>query len=138
MLYWFMKVAITSLAVFFGLVLVQPPALAHHSFFAVFDSSKPVTLKGVITKVEWLNPHIYFYVDVKDSRGNTVNWAVQIAGPQSLARRGWTKNTLRTQEHITVMGYRARGDANVAAAREVVLSDGRKFYTGCANDGGPE
>jgi hypothetical protein len=126
-----------GLVVFLGLLLVRTPMLAHHSFATSFDVNKPVTLTGVITKVDWTNPHIYFYVDVKDNGGKTVNWVVQIAGPQSLLRRGWTRNTLHIRDHITFTGFRARGDAYVAVAREVVLPDGRKLLTGCTYDGGP-
>lgn len=132
-----MKKAFRGLAALLSLLLVQNPMLAHHSFTASFDVSKPVTLTGVITKVDWSNPHIYFYLDVKDNGGKTVNWVVQIAGPQSLLRRGWTRNTLHIRDLVTFTGFRARGDADVAAAREVVLPDGRKLFTGCTYDGGP-
>src|ERR1700683_1500058 len=109
-----MKKALYGFAVCVGLLLVRNPMLAHHSFSAVFDVSKPVTLTGIITKVEWGNPHVDFYADVKDSRGTMVNWAFQIASPQALGKRGWTRDTLRVRDRITVMGYRARGDAAVA------------------------
>jgi hypothetical protein len=134
----FMVRAFPGLVAYLGLLMVPAPTLAHHSFAAVFDLNKPLTLTGVITKVDWSNPHIYFYVDVKDNRGKVVNWAFQIAGPQSLLRRGWTKDTLRLRDRVTVTGYRARGDAHVAAAREVVFPDGRRLLTGCAYDGGPQ
>jgi hypothetical protein len=128
----------SGLVVCLGLLLVRIPMLAHHSFSAVFDVSKPVTLSGVITKVEWSNPHVYFYADVKGTGGKIVNWTFQMASPQSLVKRGWTRDTLRVRDHIAVMGYQARGDALVASAREVVLMDGRKLITGCTYDGGPQ
>jgi hypothetical protein len=130
--------AFSGLAACIGLLMVPVPTLAHHSFAAVFDVNKPVTLTGVITKVDWSNPHVYFYVDVKDGQGLVVNWAFQIAGPESLRIRGWTRDTLRLRDRVTVTGYGARGDAHVAAAREVVFPDGRRLLTGCAYDGGPQ
>lgn len=127
-----------GLAACVGVFLVRIPMPAHHSFAAEFDVAKPVTLTGVITKVDWSNPHVYFYVDVKDSRGRVVNWAIQIAGPESIRRRGWTRDTLQLRDRVTITGYAARGDAPVAAAREVVFPDGRKLFTGCTYDGGPQ
>jgi hypothetical protein len=111
MCFWSVKNVLPTSAALLGLLLVRTPMLAHHSFAAAFDVRKPITFTGVITKIDWSNPHIYFYIDAKDNGGNTVNWVVQIAGPQSLFRRGWTRNTLRVHDRITVTGYRARGDA---------------------------
>jgi hypothetical protein len=132
-----MKKTILSLAACLGLLLARTPLLAHHSFSAIFDVSKPVTLAGVITKVEWSNPHVYFYADVKDDHGKIVNWTFQIGSPQTLLGRGWTRETLRVHDRIAVTGFRARGDALVVSARDVVLTDGRKLFTGCTYDGGP-
>ena len=109
---------------------------AHHSFAVEFDVKKQVTLKGVVTKIEWSNPHTYFYVDVNDGR-NVVNWAFETAGPNTLSRQGWDRRSLKVGDRVTVTGYRARDGANVASAREVVLSDGRKVFAGSAADGGP-
>ena len=120
-----------------GLILGVVPALAHHSFSAVFDQTHPVTLKGVVTKIEWTNPHTYFYIDVSDGGGGTVNWACETAGPNSLSRRGWSRNFLKVGDHVTVVGYRAKGGSSVASARTVVLADGREVFAGMAEDGGP-
>src|ERR1700678_746832 len=102
-----MKKTFSGLVACLGLLLVRTPMLAHHSFSAVFDVSKPVTLSGVITKVEWSNPHVYFYADVKGTGGKIVNWTFQMASPQSLLKRGWTRDTLRVRDHIAVIGYQA-------------------------------
>jgi len=112
-------------------------AMAHHSFSIEFDAAKPVTFQGVVTKVEWMSPHVYFYLDVKDASGKLVNWIFESAGPTVLERRGWNRNTLKIGDYITVVGYRAKDEVNVASARQVVLPDGRKIIVASPNDGGP-
>jgi hypothetical protein len=122
-----------------GLTLLQaPPLSAHHSFAAEFDAKQRITVKGVVTKVEWTNPHTYFYVDVKGERGAVVNWAFETAGPNTLARQGWSRQSLKAGDQVTVTGYRARDGLLIASAREVVLSDGRKVFVGSTVDGGPQ
>jgi Family of unknown function (DUF6152) len=107
---------------------------AHHSVGAEFDLSQRITLQGRVTKIEWMNPHVFLYVDVKE-HGKTANWACETAGPNTLARQGWSREALRIGDRITVVGYRARDGAYVASAREVVLADGRKMYVGSPYDG---
>jgi Family of unknown function (DUF6152) len=114
------------------------PIFAHHSFSLEFDATKQVTFKGVVTKVEWMSPHIYFYLDVKEGPTQVVNWVFESAGPNTLVRRGWNRNSLKIGDRITVVGYRAKDDVNVASAREVVLADGRKVIAASPNDGGPQ
>jgi hypothetical protein len=114
------------------------PLLAHHSFSLEFDATRQITCKGVVTKVEWMNPHIYFYLKVKKAPGQEVNWIFESAGPNTLVRRGWNRNTLKIGDRITVIGYRAKDDVNVASAREVVLADGRTVIAAPPNDGGPK
>ncbi len=121
-----------------ALLAAVGPLLAHHSFSLEFDATKQVTFQGVVTKVEWMSPHIYFYLDVKEGRSKVVNWIFESAGPNALARRGWNRNTLKTGDRITVVGYRAKDDVHVASAREVVLADGRKMIAASPNDGGPQ
>jgi hypothetical protein len=124
-------------AVYVGLAALAHPLCAHHSFSAEFDIKQPTTFEGVVTKVEWTNPHVYFYADVKGKDGQTVNWAFETAGPNLLMRLGWDRNSLRIGDHVTVVGYPALDGAKVASARSVVLSGGRKMFAGSASDGGP-
>ncbi len=118
--------------------LIAPWSLtyAHHSVAAEFDLNQRVTLSGLVTKIEWMNPHVYVYVDVK-AGGKTANWACETAGPNTLARQGWSQRSLKIGDRVTVIGFRARDGSHVASAREVVLSDGRKVFVGSPNDGAP-
>jgi len=133
-----MKCRILSvLAVSGALMIPGIPLLAHHSFAAEYDSNKPVSLTGAVTKVEWTNPHVRFYIDVKDASGATNNWEFELGSPNGLMRKGWTRNSLKEGDKISVEGYLAKDGAHLANARTVALADGRKVFAGAADDGGP-
>jgi hypothetical protein len=118
------------LAGFFGLLL-SGPAFAHHSFGAEYDDSKPVTITGVVTKLDWENPHIHFYVDVKDKSGNVVNWKFEGFPPNMLIRQGWRRDvTMKPGDTVTVFGWRARDGSNFAHSREITWPDGKKMTSG--------
>jgi len=112
--------------------------LAHHSFAAEFDASKALRLTGTLTKVEWTNPHIYFYLDVKDDNGNPVRWTCESGAPGALSRRGFKRGDLKLGDTIVVDGYRAKNGANLIDARRVTLADGRIVSGASAGDGGPQ
>jgi hypothetical protein len=113
-------------------------ALAHHSFAAEFDASKAVRVTGTLTKVEWTNPHIYFYLDAKDEAGNVVKWTCESGAPGALSRRGFKRGDLKLGDTIVVDGYRAKNGSNMMDARRVTLADGRIVSGASAGDGGPQ
>jgi len=120
------------------LLLATAPIFGHHSVSAEFDVNRQSTYAGVVTKVEWSNPHIYFYVDVKDGGQKVTNWAFEGAGPNTLARLGWLRDSLKVGDRVTVVAYPARDGAYVGSAREVRLSNGRKVLAGMPPDQSPK
>ena len=125
------------MTVIFGLLCAVAPALAHHSFAAEYDRSKPVKFTGTVTKMEWMNPHIYYYVDVKEQTGKVTSYAVEGGTPNSLRRQGWGKDSLKTGDTVTVEGFMAKNGSNHVNGRSVTLPDGKKVFGGSADDGGP-
>jgi hypothetical protein len=112
-------------------------AYAHHSFAAEFDGGRSLRLTGTITRIEWSNPHSYFFIDVKDEKGNVANWGCEGAGPGVLTRRGWKKGDVKLGDTLIVDGYPAKDGSHLIDARRVTLPDGRTVSGGSAGDGGP-
>jgi hypothetical protein len=118
-------------------LLASLPALAHHSFAAEFDSAKRVTVKGVVTRIDWMNPHIWMYVDVKDETGAVSHWQCEGAPPNTLTRQGWSKTSLKPGDDVTIEGFRAKDGSNTCNSRSVKLPDGRSVFAGSPDDNGP-
>ena len=121
-------------AIAFSLLWVGNPVLAHHSESAQFDVSKPVKVTGMISKVEWMNPHIWFYVDVKDESGKVTTWGFSGGPPGMLLRRGITKDVLKVGDVIKVEGFRAKDGSNNGSGGNVTFADGRRVFAGSAED----
>jgi hypothetical protein len=120
-----------------GLVAAALPVLAHHSFAAEFDVSQPVQIRGVVTKVDWSNPHAYFYVEVSDGTGPAVTWICQTGSPHALRLRGWLPDSVKVGDSLTVDGYRARDGSTLANVWTAVFADGRKLLAGSSRDVSP-
>ena len=119
-------------------VLACPAILsAHHSFAAEYDGNKSVTLKGKVTKVEWVNPHSWVYIDVTDANGKVTNWSCETAPPNMLYRQGWRRDSLKEGDEVTIDGFLAKDGSATMTARSVTMSGGRKMFVGSNNDGAP-
>jgi hypothetical protein len=132
-----MRVKMAVLVAGAGMLIGAMPVLAHHSFAAEYDSSKPVKVEGTVTKVEWMNPHARFYVDVKDDQGKVTNWEFELGSPNGLMRQGWTRNSMKIGDQVGVEGYLAKDGSKLGNARTVKTADGKRLFAGSATDGGP-
>jgi len=129
-----LSVAALSVSLLFGATVAQ----AHHSFSGEFDADKPLKLRGLITKVEWINPHTWIHMDVKGTSGQVTKWEIELGTPNTLFRRGVTKNSLAIGTEILVDGYRSRDGANRANGSKVTLTDGRQILLGSPGDDAPK
>jgi hypothetical protein len=120
-------ISVLSAAVLLAAAL---PAAAHHSFAAEYDASKPVNLHGSVTRIEWTNPHARFYIDVKEADGSVTHWNLELASPNVLVRQGWTRNSLKIGDEITVSGSMAKDGSKMANARNVTLASGKRVFAG--------
>jgi hypothetical protein len=121
-----------------GALLLSAAAVsAHHSFAAEFDANKPIQLRGTVARVEWINPHTWIHIDVKEADGTTVRWMIEGGTPNTLLRRGLTKASLPEGTEIVVDGYRAKNGSNRANGRDVTFPDGRKLFVGSSGTGAP-
>jgi len=105
-----------------SLSLIAASGTAHHSFVAIFDAEKPITLTGTVTKVEWRNPHAWFYIDVKDDSDSVTNWGLELSSPNLLIRKGWSRSAMQVGDVVTVEGFHARDGSNIGNARMVTLN----------------
>ena len=119
-----------------GLILSPSAVSAHHSFAAEYDANKPVTLRGKVTKVDWINPHSWVHVDVTDESGKVTNWSCETAPPNMLYRQGWRRDSLKEGDEVTIEGFVAKDGSATMTARSV-LANGRKMFAGSATDGAP-
>jgi hypothetical protein len=133
-----MRTRLASVMIGFGLLLAATPMWAHHAFAAEFDSEKPVKLRGTVTKMEWINPHAWIHVDVKDSDGKVVNWMIECGSPNTLFRRGLNKNSIATGTEIVIEGYQAKDGSYRANGRDIAFPDGKKLFLGSQGTGAPD
>ena len=133
-----MKITTTNVLAAALLAAFALPSLAHHSFSAEFDESKPITLKGKVTKMEWINPHSWIHLQVKNPDGTVTEWMIEGGTPNTLVRRGFTRDSLKQGTEIQVEGFRAKNGANRANGRDLILPDGRRLFMGSSGTGAPK
>jgi hypothetical protein len=128
-----MKFRSSSVCAVIILIVASAPIAAHHSFSAQYDRGKPITLKGPVTKVEWINPHGRLYIDVTDASGKVVNWEIELGAPAILSRNGWKRSAVPVGGEVTVTGYLAKDGSNLANASTVTLADGKRVFAGSSS-----
>lgn len=133
-----MRRHVVALIAVAGFLTISVQIFGHHAFSAEFDANKPVKLRGNVTKMDWINPHAWLYLDVKGTDGSTVNWMIELGPPNALLKRGWTKQSVPPGIEVIVDGYQAKDGALRANGRDVTLPDGRKMFAGSSNTGAPD
>ena len=129
-----LTVAVASLA---GLLMTAVPVVAHHSFAAEYDAAKPIKLTGTVTKIEWTNPHCFFYIDVKTESGKVESWALELGNPNALLRNGWTPKSVKIGDEVAVEGTRAKDGTLLGNARSMTLtSTGQRLFAGSSQAAG--
>lgn len=131
-----MKLSVVMASV--GLLLATVPAVAHHSFAAEFDSTKPIKFQGVLTRVEWINPHAWMHLDVKKPDGTVESWMIEMGAPNALFRRGVTKNSLVLGTVIAISGFQAKDGDTRGNGRDITFADGKKLFVGSSGTGAPD
>lgn len=131
------SLTVVLLAGLLAAAAAAPRLAAHHAFTAEFDGTKPVQIKGVVTRMDWVNPHSWIYVDVPRPDGGVEQWEVEAGAPNAMFRRGWNKNSIPVGTEIVVDGYRAKNGKNIANGRNVTFADGRKMFVGSSGTGAP-
>ena len=126
-----MKLVVPTMALFLA------PVFAHHSFEAEYDDKKPVSLKGEVYKLDWTNPHIWIWIDVKGDNGKVARWSCEGGNPNSLRRSGWKRDTLKAGDQITIDGFAAKDGTNTCNGRSVKFADGKRLFAGSSGDGAP-
>ncbi|HEY7336626.1 MAG TPA: DUF6152 family protein [Bryobacteraceae bacterium] len=124
-----------EIAALIGLIGGAAPVFAHHAFAAEFDVNQPVEVRGTVTKVDWVNPHAWIYVDVKDADGKTVNWHFELGAPNALFRLGWKKDAIPSGTQVKISGFRAKNGENVGNGRSIILPDGKELFSGGSGPG---
>lgn len=132
-----MKVLVAIASAAFWLAPAAAPGLAHHSFAAEFDANLPVSFTGVVTRVDWRNPHIWIYIDATDAAGRLTQWEVEGGAPNALFRSGWRPDSVKPGDRVTVEGSRARRKENSANIKSIVGPDGKRLFSGQAEERGP-